>query len=63
MDLCKPGFIMDPNCLTTLTEFLQLRILKNLTSNFGGDMWHETDEGATNKAYVSTADLRLYIHF
>jgi len=54
---------MDPNCLTTLTEFLQLRILKNLTSNFGGDMWHETDEGATNKAYVSTADLKLYIHF
>ena len=54
---------MDPKCLATLTDFLQFRILKYLTSNFGGDMRHGTDEGATNKAYVSTADLQPYIQF
>jgi len=34
-----------------------------MTSNFGGDTRHETDEGATNKAYVSTADLQPCIKF
>ena len=63
VDLCKPGFMMDPKCLASLTQFIQFRILKNLTRNVGGDTSHETDEGATNKGYVPTAHLQPYIQF
>ena len=49
--------------MATFTEFLQFRILENLTSSLSGDTSYENDEAPTNRVYVPNADLQPYIQF